>query len=272
VSRRLRLGDIALGVIVTLVLSFLMAPALIVIPLSFAGDAMTRFPPERLSLSNYEAFFDGPGWLDSTGFSLRMAATVMVLAVVGGGLSAYGIMRLSRRWQRALSVLVLLPMLVPQIIYALAIYSLFASLGLLGTMTGFVIANLVLALPYAIITLRNGLSGFDWSLVRAASVLGARPLRVLVKVAMPLLAPTILSAALFSFLIAFDEVIVAQFIGSPFANPLPKRMWDGMMFRWDPTISAISTLQIAITVVVLAVLGIVRHRQSRLSGRRSDEQ
>jgi putative spermidine/putrescine transport system permease protein len=251
---------------VLLICVFLIAPALIVIPLSFAGDAMTRFPPQRFSVEAYSNFINGPGWLDATQFSLEMAGTVMVVAVAIGTATAYGILSQQGVISKLLMVLVLMPIVMPPIIYAIAIYPLLANIDILGTFIGFVVANLILALPYAIITIRSGLQGLDWSLLRAATVLGASPFRVARKVAAPLLMPSLVAAALFSFLAAFDEVVVAQFISGPFAVPLAKRMWDGILYRWDPAISAISTIQIALTIIILIVFSLLRRQRSNARG------
>jgi ABC-type spermidine/putrescine transport system permease subunit II len=246
------------GAIVLLICIFLIAPALVVVPLSFAGDAMTRFPPQHFTLEAYSNFIDGPGWLKSTVLSLEMAATVMVIAVAIGIATSYGIVSRHGATKKLLMVLILMPIVVPPIIYAIAIYPLLAGLDILGTFTGLVVANVVLASPYAIITIRAGMEGLDWSLLRAAAVLGASPLRVALKVAAPLLMPSLITAALFAFLASFDEVVVAQFISGPFAVPLAKRMWDGILFRWDPAISAISTIQIALTIGTLLVFAVLR--------------
>jgi putative spermidine/putrescine transport system permease protein len=256
-----RVGRWLRGAFVGLVLAFLIAPALVVIPLSFAGDAMTRFPPKQFSLLAYANYLHGPGWIDSTIFSLVMALTVMLLSIILGALTAFGIVSAGPRLRRALYILVLLPMIVPTIIFAIGVYWLLADWKILGTLAGFIVANLVLALPYAIITIRNGIERLDPSLRKAASVLGARPARIFVKVTAPLLFPALAAGGLFAFLIAFDEVVVAQFISGSFAVPLPKRMWDGILFRWDPAISAISTIQIAITVIVLVALGVLHRRE-----------
>ncbi len=261
---RFRLGRWLQGTVVLLTCIFLIAPALVVVPLSFAGDAMTRFPPRRFTLEAYTAFLDGPGWLKATVFSLEMAASVMVIAVALGTFTAFGIISRQGTVKKLLMVLVLLPIVVPPIIYAIAIYPLLADLAILGTFTGLVVANVVLAVPYAIVTIRAGMERLDWSLLRAAAVLGASPLRVAARVAVPLLLPSLMAAGLFTFLASFDEVVVAQFISGPFAEPLAKRMWDGILYRWDPAISAISTIQIVLTVAALLVFAALRHRNAGL--------
>lgn len=255
---RRRWGRWLQGAAVALICLFLIAPALVVIPLSFAGDVMTRFPPQHFTLEAYDNFLHGPGWLGATIFSLKMAATVMVIAVVIGTGAAYGIVAREGVVKKLLMVLTVLPIVVPPIIYAIAIYPLLAALDILGTFTGLVVANVVLAAPYAIITIRAGMERLDGSLLRAAAVLGARPLRVALKVAAPLLMPSLTTAALFAFLASFDEVVVAQFISGPFAVPLAKRMWDGILYRWDPAISAISTIQITLTVGTLLAFALLR--------------
>lgn len=254
---RARWGRRLHGAIVLLICIFLIAPALIVIPLSFAGDAMTRFPPRNFTFEAYSNFINGPGWLKATVLSLEMAATVMVIAVAIGVATAYGIVSQRGAVKKLLMVLILMPIVVPPIIYAIAIYPLLADLDILGTFTGLVVANVVLASPYAIITVRAGMEELDWSLLRAAAVLGAGPVRVALKVAAPLLMPSLITAALFAFLASFDEVVVAQFISGPFAVPLAKRMWDGILFRWDPAISAISTIQIVLTIATLLVFALL---------------
>jgi putative spermidine/putrescine transport system permease protein len=222
---------------------------------------LRRFPAIEFSVDAYRRFFEDAGWTTATLFSIGMGAAVMMLAVVIGAATAYGIVSAKAHTKRALSVLVLLPMIAPTIVFALAIYWLLAQIRLLGTFAGFVVANLVLALPYAVVTIRNGMEGLDRSLLRAASVLGARPARIIMQVVLPLLMPALAAGALFSFLIAFDEVVVAQFISGPHAVPLAKRMWDGILFRWDPAISAISTMQIAITLTILITLGLIRRKR-----------
>jgi putative spermidine/putrescine transport system permease protein len=251
----------ARAVLVGLILLYLVAPALIVIPLSFTGESMRRFPIAAFSLAAYTRFFEQPGWVPTTLFSLSMATCVMILAVLIGTATAYGIIQSPPRFKRIVSVLVLVPIIAPTIIFALGIFWLLAQFRLLGTFTGFVCANLVLALPYAIVVIRGGLERFDQSLLKAAAVLGARPARAVLFVAMPLLLPAIAAGGLFAFLIAFDEVVVAQFISGPHAVPLSKQMWDGILYRWDPAISAISTMQIAMTIAVLVLLALLRRKR-----------
>ena len=254
-ARRLR------AVLVGLILLYLIAPAMIVIPLSFTGESMRRFPVAEFSLAAYTRFFEQPGWVSTTVFSLSMAACVMIFAVLLGTATAYGVVHSPPLLKRIVSVLVLLPIIAPTIVFALGIFWLLTQLRLLGTFAGFVCANLVLALPYAIVVIRSGLERFDHSLLKAAAVLGARPARAVFFVATPLLLPAIAAGALFAFLIAFDEVVVAQFISGPHAVPLSKQMWDGILYRWDPAISAISTMQIAMTIAVLVFLALLRRKR-----------
>lgn len=254
------------GLIVGIILLFLVAPALVVIPMSFLGESMKRLNEAELSLDAYRRFVTQPEWIPATVFSLEMSVLVMLISLVVGTLTAYGLVATKGGMSRLLSVLVVLPALAPTIVFAIAIYWLLIRLDLLGTMAGFVLANVVLALPYSVVTIRGALEGFDASLLKAASVLGAKPPRIILRVVIPLLAPALAAAALFSFLIAFDEVVVAQFISGPHAIPLAKQMWDGILFRWDPAISAISTLQIVGTVVVLLVIGFLQRRKGSQPG------
>lgn len=245
-----------------------MAPALVVIPMSFAGEQMVRFPPREFSLAAYERFFQRREWVESTLLSFQVGGVVMLLSVAVGTLTAFGLAAAPLRVRRPMVVIALLPMIVPAIIFAIGIYWLLAGWGLIGTMTGFVCAHLVLALPYVVLTIDASFRGLDRSLARAAASLGAPPWQTAFRVVIPLLLPAMISGGLFAFLTSFDEVVIATFISGPHAVTLPKRMWDGILYRADPAIAAVSTMLIGLTVSILVVAaGIRRGRDPGGEGR-----
>lgn len=263
------LGAWVLRLVTALVLLFLIAPALVVIPMSFAGDAMVRFPPRQLSVAAYERFFGRREWLESTFLSFEVGLIVALLAVAIGTLAAFGIAGSGQRLRRIMTLVVLLPVIVPTIVLAIAVYWLLAGWGLIGTAAGFVVAHLVLALPYVVVTVGAALQGLDRTLPRAAASLGASPRKVAAWVVLPLLAPALLTAGLFAFLTSFDEVVIATFISGPHAVTLPKRMWDGILYRADPAIAAISTMLIVLTVLVLIAVTAARRSRAADSERRT---
>jgi putative spermidine/putrescine transport system permease protein len=152
------------------------------------------------------------------------------------------------------------PMIMPVIILAIAVYFFFAKLKLIGSVIGLVTAHTVLAVPFVIVIVTATLQGFDISLEKAAMNLGANRFRTFFKITFPLIRPGLLTGALFAFLTSFDEVIIAIFISGTTANTLPKKMWDSLTMETDPTITAIATMLISLTVALLLVIEIYRRK------------
>jgi putative spermidine/putrescine transport system permease protein len=158
------------------------------------------------------------------------------------------------------------PMIVPLIISAAGMYFFYSRLGLQGTYVGVVLAHAALGIPFVIITVTATLVGFDQSLVRAAANLGAGPLRTFFSVQMPLILPGVISGALFAFITSFDEVVVVLFVGSAQQKTLPWQMFIGLREQISPTILAVATVLVAISVALLATLEILRRRGEKLRG------
>ncbi len=165
---------------------------------------------------------------DALKTSLLIAFCVTVLATVLGTVAAMGLSRAKLPFKSVILGTLISPMIVPVIITAVGIYLFYAKLGLIGTLLGMVLAHTVLATPFVVVTVTSTLTGFDYSLSRAAAGLGAPPIKVFTSVILPLILPGVISGALFAFVTSFDEVVVALFISSPEQRTLPKQMFSGI--------------------------------------------
>ncbi len=247
-----------------LVVLFLLAPVIVLVPMSFGSAHIPEFPPRTLSLDQYRQFLGSKPWLDSLATSVRVALATTVAATTLGTMAAFGLVRGSFPGKAALSALLIAPRFVPVIITALALYALLARLRLVGTELGLVLAHTILASPYVIIIVSAVLRGFDRTLEQASQSLGAGPLQTVVRITLPLIRPGVASAALVAFVISFDEVVVAIFIAGTRAATLPKRMWDSIVFEMEPTLPAISTLTLLGTLLVFLLVGWTRRAATRL--------
>jgi putative spermidine/putrescine transport system permease protein len=244
----------ALVVAVAAIYVFLMLPLLVVFPISLSSAAYMQFPPPGLSWQWYERYLDDPQWIDATLRSLYVGAATAVLALALGVPLAFSLVRgrFPGRW--LVERLALAPLIVPTIILSIAIYGLFAKLKLIGEWYGLVVAHTVLALPFVVLVMGAGLRDFDRGLEQAAAGLGAGRVRTLLRVTLPLLRPSLVSAGLLAFISSFDELVVALFLAGPNMT-LPKKMFDNILMEIDPTIAAVSVMQILLVSVVLVLIG-----------------
>lgn len=255
------LGPTCLSVTSYMILVFLILPVFIIIPLSFEAQRYLEFPPRGFSLQWYKSFFTNYDWTMATWTSFKIAFFVTILATILGTLAAFCFVRKDFRGKQLLYGFMLSPMIMPVIILAIAIYFFFAKLKLIGSVVGLIFAHTILAVPFVIVIVTATLQGFDVNLEKAAMNLGANRLRTFYKITFPLIRTGVLSGALFAFLTSFDEVIIAIFICGTTANTLPKKMWDSLTMETDPTITAIATMLITLTVTLLLFIELYRRRQ-----------
>lgn len=249
-----------LGLFSAAVLFYLVAPVLIVIPMSFSAAKYLSFPPPGLSLQWYENFFARSDWTSATIQSIRVALTVMVLSTVLGVVASLALVRGSFPGKELVNLIIVSPLVVPTIIVAIAIYGLYVRLHLVQTFWGLVLAHTVLAIPYVIVNVTATLRGFDIRLEHAAQSLGANGWQTFRYVTLPLISPGIFAGAVFAFIASFDELIVALFIAGARGRTLPMRMFEGLRMEIDPTIAAVSSMLITFSVLVLASAELVRRR------------
>jgi putative spermidine/putrescine transport system permease protein len=251
---------IVLGIFSALVLLYLVAPVLIVIPMSFSAAKYLSFPPPGLSLQWYENFFARSDWTSATIQSIRVAFMVMVLSTVLGVAASLALVRASFPGKEIVNLIIVSPLVVPAIMVAIAIYGLYVQLRLVQTFWGLVLAHTVLAIPYVIVNVSATLRGFDIRLEQAAQSLGANGWQTFRHVTLPLISPGIFAGAVFAFIASFDELIVALFIAGARGRTLPMRMFEGLRMEIDPTIAAVSSMLITFSVLVLASAELVRRR------------
>jgi putative spermidine/putrescine transport system permease protein len=251
---------IVLGIFSALVILYLVAPVLIVIPMSFSAAKYLSFPPPGLSLQWYENFFARSDWTSATIQSIRVAFMVMVLSTVLGVAASLALVRASFPGKEIVNLIIVSPLVVPAIIVAIAIYGLYVQLRLVQTFWGLVLAHTVLAIPYVIVNVSATLRGFDIRLEQAAQSLGANGWQTFRHVTLPLISPGIFAGAVFAFIASFDELIVALFIAGARGRTLPMRMFEGLRMEIDPTIAAVSSMLITFSVLVLASAELVRRR------------
>jgi putative spermidine/putrescine transport system permease protein len=249
-SRRVPPWTIALRIHTALVFAFLILPLLIVFPISFSSSSYLRFPPPGLSLRWYQAYLDDSVWIDATLRSLKIATVATVLATLLGTLLAFSIVR-GRYWGReAVNQLAALPIIVPTIVYSIAVYGLFSQLKLIGLWQGIALAHTVYAIPFVTIIVTAGLRTFDIAQEQAAMGLGASRLTAVRRVTLPQIRPSLVSAAFLAFIASFDELVIAMFLGGSNMT-LPKKMFDNILLEIDPTIAAVSVLKIALVSLIL---------------------
>jgi ABC-type spermidine/putrescine transport system permease subunit II len=259
-SWAVRIGKCSFGIYCGLVLLFLAAPVVIVIPLAFSSADFLRFPPPSYSLRWFNNFFSRRDWMEAAVNSLKIGFLTAGLATALGTAAAYGLVRGRTKGKDGLYAFLISPMIVPNIVFALALYYLFSKLRMVGNMWSLVLGHTVLALPPVIIVLSASLQSVDYALEQAAMIHGARRLRVFSEVTLPLILPGVITAALFAFLVSFDDLLIALFLSGSSAVTLPKRMWDGVRLEIDPTVAAVALLVMSLSTFVLVTSALLKTR------------
>lgn len=251
-------------VVASIVGTLLIAPTLVVIPLSFTDRRSFAFPNQGWSLRWYERFFTDRDWLEALGTSVTLALLTGVVATVVGTLAAYALNRSPIPGAGAARGLLMLPIAIPGIVAAVAIFGIYLGWGLSGTLLGLMLAHTVLAVPFVIIPVNTAMQGLDPTLDRAAAVLGAAPLSRFRQIQLPLLAPAIATGFVFAFVTSLDEVVVSYFLQSPTVRTLPVQMYSSVTVETDPAIAVAATLVLLIsTTIILAprIVSIIRSRR-----------
>ncbi len=262
-----------LRVACTLIFVFLIAPIFVIIPLSFNAEpyftftsGMLAFDPDAYSLRWYQDFWNSREWTHSLQNSFIIAIASTILATTLGTLAALGLSRPHMPLRGLVMGLLISPMIVPLIISAAAMFFFYSTVGLTYTYPGIILAHTALGIPFVVITVTATLIGFDQSLVRAAQSLGADMKTTFFQVILPLILPGVISGALFAFITSFDEVVVILFLGSVEQYTIPRVMWSGIREEISPTILAVATILVAISIVLLITVELLRRRSVRLRG------
>ena len=246
-----------------LIAFYLVLPSIIVVPISFSDSLLLKFPPEKFSIRWYKAFFSRPVWTGSFWLSLKLGVGVMIVSTVLGVLASVGLVRGKFPGKAALQAFLLSPMIVPYVVTALAMYYFYSHLKLVGNPWSLLLSHICVATPIVIVIVSATLQDFNRSLEQAAQILGATPLQTFLKITFPIIRPGIITGALFSFIVSFDEVVIASFIGGYRSATLPKRMFDNVRDEMDPTVAAIATLLVTLSILLLLAVSYLGRRARR---------
>lgn len=234
--------------------AFLLAPLIVVVPISFSGDNYMMFPPTSWSLKWYPAIFASGKMTAAFWTSLLLAIVVTFLSLVIGLPAAYALVRLKPRGSEALAALFTAPLLLPTIVLGLAILIVFSRYGLLATFQGLVAAHLVVTLPYAIRVLSTALATLPIAVEEAAATLGAPPLTIFRRVTLPMMRSGLIGTTALCFLVSFDEVVLSLFMTGPRISTLPVAMYHHVEQQADPLVAALSVLLVVLTLLVVLVV------------------
>ena len=256
-----------------LIFVFLIMPILVIIPLSFNVEpyftftsGMLNFEPEAYSFRWYNDFINNTQWTHSVKNSFIIAFASTILATTLGTLAALGLSKPYMPYRSVVLGILISPMIVPLIISAAGMYFFYSNIGLDQTFFGIILAHTALGTPFVVITVTATLVGFDDTLTRASANLGAGPTRTFFKITLPLILPGVISGALFAFITSFDEVVVVLFLAGFEQRTIPRQMWAGIREQISPTILAVATILVIISVVLLTAVELLRRRSERLRG------
>jgi putative spermidine/putrescine transport system permease protein len=247
-----------------LVIFFMVLPSLIVIPMSFSDSIMMKFPPDTFSLRWYRAFFSKPEWTGAFWLSLKLGLGVMGLSTLFGVLAAIGLVRGRFPGRELIRGFLISPMIVPVVVTALAMYYFYAELKLTGNSWSLLFSHTCMATPIVMVIVSATLQNLNPNLEKAAQMLGATPCRTFFQIVLPIIRPGVIVGGLFAFILSFDEVVIAAFIGGYRSATLPKRMFENVRDEMDPTVAAISTVLVLISIILLLIVGRLNRRAQRL--------
>lgn len=249
-----------------LILLFLVLPILVVMPLSFNAEPYFTYPMAGWSTRWYEEFFQSEEWKLALKNTLIVGFASTVVATVLGVLASLGLMHPKLKGRVWITGILVSPMIVPVIITAVGVYFAFSPLGLTNSLLGLTLSHAALGVPFVVVTVTATLAGFNENLTRAGRNLGASPMTVFLRIKLPIIAPGVVSGGLFAFATSFDEVVVALFLTAADQRTVPRQMWSGVREQLSPTILAVATVLVAMSIGLLVTLELLRRRTERLRG------
>jgi putative spermidine/putrescine transport system permease protein len=237
-----------------LTLLYLILPVLAIVPLSFSSSTFLVYPIPGWSLRWYQNLIASDEWRMAAKNSFIVAPSATVLATVLGTLAAIGLTKANFKGKALLMAILISPMIVPVVVVGVGMYLFFAPLGLANTYIGLIMAHASLGVPFVVTTVAATLQGFNYNLVRASLSLGANPVKTFFSITLPVIAPGVISGALFAFATSFDEVVVTLFLAGADQTTLPRQMFTGIRENISPTIAALATILIVFSTCLLLAL------------------
>lgn len=242
---------------------FLILPILIIVPMSFSDASLLRFPPADLSLRWYRAFFGSQRWLGAAQTSFIVAVLTVMIATPAGTLAAYGVHTSRGSLGELVWGVVMAPLIVPIVLVGIGLFFTYARLGFNNSISGLVLAHSMHAVPYVFVTMTSALQSYDMNQARVAQSLGAPPAHAFMTVTLPQLRLSVFASAFLAFLASFDEVVIALFISGGIIPTLPKMMFQELRMSLDPTITAVSSMNLVLALLVLAMTQLIARRERR---------
>ena len=233
---------------------FLLLPSLIVVPMSFSDSELIIFPPKGYSFHLYQRYVEEPGWVSASILSLRVAIWTTILSICLGVPAAYALVRGNFPGRRMLAMFLLSPIMLPSVVLALAFYIYFVRISLSHGELRLVLAHCVATLPFVVVTAAAGIQTVDANIERAATIMGASRMHVFRTVTLPLVIPSIVAGALFTFLISFDEIIISIFVAKAGDTTLPIKMFSSLVFEVSPVLAAISTMLTLMSALICILI------------------
>ena len=253
--------------IVTLVYIFLLTPLVIVVLASFNSGEFLTFPPQGFSLKWYISFFDSEAFMDSLFYSLQVAFWCTLFSTLLGISVALYVVRFAGRWREQLRLFILMPLLLPEILTAIALLFFYYNIDALmrslelpmlvgifkNSFAGLLIGHILITLPFVFLAISSSLYNFDRSLEEAARSLGASRLTTFRRITLPIIKPGIIAGALLCFIISFDLFAISLLLKGIGIATLPIQLFDYVRWDFDPTAAAVSTVSIVITLVAIVL-------------------
>lgn len=243
---------------VSVICAILVVPLMLIIPMSFSDSTYLKFPPTKLSWRWYETVVYSPEWIRAALISLLIGVMTMLCATIVGTLAALFIVRSNSKLVTPVQLLTLSPMMVPSMVIAIAIYRVWAQLGMTNSLGGLVVAHTVLAIPLVVVAVSASLRTVNQSLEKAAASLGAGPWSVFWRITFPLIFPGILTGGLFAFVTSFDEIVITMFISGPEAMTVTKKLWDGIRYEVDPSSAVVASIMTLVELVIFCLMIVAR--------------
>jgi len=257
--------SLALWIAVIAILVFLLAPIAITIPMAFSSSRTLTFPPPGLSFRHFEALLGAGGsgsttWRSAIWNSLSVGVASAAVALALALPAALGLRRLGRRARMGLTAYFVLPMVTPLIVSSISFYLFFIWFDMVGSFAGLTLAHAAIAAPFVLLILAAAMDGLERDLEHAAESLGATAPAVLRTVTLPLIAPALVSSFMLAFVTSLDEIIVALFLGGNRYRTLPVKMFEGIRFEFDPTVTAAGLMMMTLAFGALLLALFFRHR------------
>jgi putative spermidine/putrescine transport system permease protein len=235
----------------------LLAPILVVIPMSLSTDSMLSWPPRGMTFHWYGQLFNSPQWMDAAQNSAAVAAVTTIMCLIFGLPAGLALGIQNWRGQSLFLGLSTAPLIFPHIVLAIGMYQAYVQLGL-NDFWGLTAGHFVTCVPFVVITAMSGAKQMSPVLMLAARGLGAGPLQVLWYVILPSVRPAILFGAVLAFMTSWDEVVIANYLTTPTFRTIPVQMWAELTELFDPTVAAMASILFAAATALTAAMMLVR--------------